>query len=121
MDLDAMTGVGRPRSRWLWIVVGILLPIVVIGGGAAFFIHTFIAPIAPFAFRFPEPTLFASNEPAVPATTASAPASAAAIQPPSQPAPSRPLPMMSGFSTASVWPGAAPAQPPAPAYPSADP
>ena len=48
MDIDTMTGVPRPRSRRIWIAVGILLPIVVIGGGAAFFIHTFIAPIVTY-------------------------------------------------------------------------
>ena len=111
MDIDTMTGVPRPRSRRIWIAVGSLLPIVVIGGGAALFIHTFIAPIV----RMPEPSQLAAYTP-----TASAPAPApvteAEPQPPSHSALPSSSPLPSGFNTASFWPTSALTPTPGPAY-----
>ncbi len=112
MDIDAMTGVPPPRNRRLWAAVAIILPIVVIGGGAAWFIRTYVAP--PMV-RIAEPAQLASYLPPAPAAVERAPPDEPVPQ--AAPEPSRPLPMMSGLNTASVWPSTSPA----PAYASADP
>jgi hypothetical protein len=121
MDINAMTGVRPPRNRRLWAVVAIVLPVVVIGGGAAWFIRTYIAP--PMV-SIAEPTQLASYEP--PASTPAEPAVEPASQPAestSQPAPEPPrsLPMTAGINNTSIWPSVSPAQPTAPAYASASP
>jgi hypothetical protein len=48
--------------------VAVLLPVLAIGGGATFFIHTFIAPIA--AFRVAEQPALTSSEPLLQAAVA---------------------------------------------------
>jgi hypothetical protein len=110
MDIDAMTGVERPRNRLLWAVVVFLVPVVVIGGGAAFFIHTIIAPIMPGA------TLFGSYDTVV-STSQPAPAGQSAPQAAAASAQS----MFAGLESTSIWPSITPPQSPAPAYASADP
>ena len=124
MDIDAMTGVRPLRRRRLWAVVAIVLPVVIIGGGAAWFIRTYIAP--PMV-SIAEPTQLASYEP--PASTPVSPPAepAPAVEPASplasQPAPEPPRspPTMSGFNNTSIWPSVSPAQPTPPAYASVQP
>jgi len=53
MHIDARTGVVRPRSRYVWAAVTVLLPVIVIGGGSALFINTYIAPLPPGALERP--------------------------------------------------------------------
>jgi hypothetical protein len=116
MDIDAMTGVGPPRNRRLWAVVAIVLPVVAIGGGAAWFIRTYIAP--PMV-SIAEPTQLAAYE--APASTPVEPTAALEPVREATPEPSRPPPMISGLNTPSIWPSVSPAQPTAPAYASAEP
>ena len=112
MDIDAMTGVERPRNRLLWAVVGFLVPVVIIGGGAAFFIHNYIAPIVP---HLPLAALFASNEASTP-KPGPAPASRSA-----QAGTASAQSIFSGLESASPWPSVTLTQSSTPAYASADP
>ena len=107
MDIDAMTGVERPRNRLLWAVVGFLVPVVIIGGGAAFFIHNYIAPIVT---HMPGAALFASYDKATSAPQPAPQAAAASAQS-----------MFSGLESASPWPSVTLTQSSTPAYASADP
>ena len=114
MDIDAMTGVPRPRKRWLVAAIAGVMPVAVIGGAAAWFILTYVAPPT---VSIPEPTLLASYEP--PASTPT-PESASSIEPASppisQPQSARSLPMISGFPSTSIWPNVSGAPSAAPAY-----
>lgn len=103
MDIDAMTGVAPPRNRRVWAAVAIILPIVLVGGGAAWFIHTYVAPPM---IRIGEPAQLASYAPAPTAAESATPG-----EPIRQnvPEPARPLPMVAGLNTASIWPSTSPA------------
>jgi hypothetical protein len=74
--------------------VAVLLPVLAIGGGAAFFIHAFIAPVAPF--RVAQPTAPASSEPLLQASVAAtAPAMISDLR-------SIPAAGLQGFATPAV-------------------
>src|SRR5713226_5608751 len=78
MDVDTMTGVEAPGYRRVAAAVAFVLPVIVVGAGAAWFIRAFIAPPM---IAIPEPTVLASAEPIAPepsAATAAEPAAAPA-------------------------------------------
>jgi hypothetical protein len=114
MDVDAMTGVGRPRSRWVWAVAAIVLPVVVIGGGAAWFINTYY--IAPPMVSILEPPQLASYEPPLWSLIELAPG----VESGSKTTPAPPRPLMSGINT-SIWPSVSSAPSSASAYASVEP
>src|SRR5437870_178892 len=129
MDYEAMTGVEEPGYRKVAAVIAFILPVVVVGAGAAWFIRSFIAPPM---IAIPEPMVLASAEPTVPEPP---PVPVAQPAPPPvpipetfgvavrQPEPTRPLPTVGALgnpsATPSIWPNVVP--PAAPTLASAGP